>query len=395
MDPIEQKPTHLYPNADRHEGVPDTMPVSNNPTTNDSGATLIEQSTSQPAGQNFEAVTPVVHLSDVVTPKEDDKSYRTSTIHTFKDDMAAEASKGNFSIGKIMVASNKKMHSGGDNTVNIEGRDRHVGAKIVVAVVCLIVIGVFSYVGFKSAKTPQEVAVLNNPNQQTAGGILYTEQSQQIDLTGKNRSTLYNEISRDVSSVSIPVGKMKSVVFTYKNGTSTVPILASDFLNIIAPSAPDLLLRNIKDQYVFGYYSFDSNEPFIILKSSNYDSVFAGMLDWENTMYADLGDLIYKKESLSAPSAATSQISTSTASSSTTNKSTAKKATSTSVALTEFDTPFVDRVISNLDARVLYRPNGNIAFFYAFFNKDTVIIAVSESSLREIIYRLTSGKITR
>ena len=170
-----------------------------------------------------------------------------------------------------------------------------------------------------------------------------------------------------------------------------------DFLNIIAPSTPDILLRNINNEYTFGYYSYETNEPFIILRAANYDSVFAGMLEWERTMYADLGDIILKQGGVSNTNKnLPKEELTSTSTGTTTQSKTLSKATTTkAVVLSEYDTPFVDRVISNNDTRVLYRPNGDIAFFYTFFNKNTVIITTSEQTLREIIYRLTSGKITR
>jgi hypothetical protein len=368
MDPIDQKTNHSYPNADREIGGTEQMPKSTPP---ESYSNVMPKNTS-PEDQK-----PLVHFSDVMSsePKVDNTAYKTSTVHTFKDDMANEASKGNFSIGKIMVANSKKIHGEQNTGTEIDKKNSHLALKILIPVVCVIIISIFSYIGFKSAKTPQKVSQLENPTQQNAGGILYSEQAFAINTAGKNRSAIYVEIAKETSATKIPVGKIKSVVFNKQSGTSTVYLSASEFLDIIAPSAPGLLLRNLKNEYVFGYYSYESNEPFLILKASNYDSVFAGMLDWERSIYADLGDLIVKPESLSKINTASSSTSTSPTS--------------------EYDTPFVDRIISNNDTRVLYRPNGNIAFFYTFFNKETVIIATSEQTLREIIYRMTSGKITR
>ena len=355
MDPIEQKTTHSYPNADRAIG-------DNN-------------------FSNEEKPRPLIHISDVISPetKTEDVSYKTSTVHTFKDDMAGEASKGNFSIGKIMVANSKKAHETSTNVI-IGTPSKNLLVKILLPLICILIIAGFSYIGFKSAKTPSEINASKNPTQQIAGGILYTEQSTGINIKGRSISNLYKEIQNGTSSGSLSSGKLRSVVLNYQEGTSTIQLSSVDFLSIIAPSAPSVLLRNLKNEYVFGYYFYDSEEPFLILRSANYDSTFAGMLEWERNMYADLGSLIFRKESLTTNYES--------------NTTTSSTSTNTSVK-SEFETPFVDKIISNNDARVLYRPNGNIAFFYTFFNKDTIIIATSEQSLREIIYRLTTGKITR
>ncbi|MEI6042113.1 MAG: hypothetical protein WCQ00_00915 [bacterium] len=374
MDPIEQKPARLYPNADRGSAGINVMP------------TRLSTNADDPSKKEGDT-KPLVHIQDVLSQKKNDTPYKTSSVHTFKDDMAAESSKGNFSIGKIVMANSKKAHEEENNNRNAQDTNNHIGIKLGVIFLCIIIIGALAYLGLNLAKTPQEVSNQANPTEQVVNGILYSEQNVTLPVNNKTKANIYKDISKEISSVKIPTGKMKSLIFTYQEGASTTQISASDFLNLIAPSAPDILVRNIRKEYVFGYYSYDTSEPFIILKSSNYDSVFAGMLDWEKSMYADLGELLVNKDSISvAPTNITSASTTST---------TPTPSTTDTVIKTEYDTGFVDKIISNNDTRVLYRQNGNIAFFYTFFNKDTVIIATSEQSLREIIYRLTSGKITR
>ncbi len=409
MEPTENKPTHYYPNADRVDGSGDgTISSPSTPSTPSNF-----NQTQTPFGNNNSegSARPLFHLSDVMQnpnknsspePSSDPASaYKTSSVHTFKDDLANESSKGGFSLGKIMAANNQKMHNNVDNTADFNKKNNHVAAKILVFIICILIIGGFAYIGFNSAKTPAQVELQKNPTQQVVNGILYSEISIPMYVHGKTRTLLINEISNE-ASVKFSSGKVKSFVFNTTNSTNTAPILASEFLKIFAPSAPDLLLRNIKNEYVFGYYSYESNEPFIILKSTNYDSVFAGMLEWEGSMYADLSDFIFKNESLSSFKEPSLDKSSSTASttSSTSSSPTSTPSSSGNQKLvvsngSEYDTPFVDKVIANNDTRVLYRPNGNIAFFYTFFNRDTVIIATSEQTLKEIIYRLTSGKITR
>ena len=373
MNPTEEQNNHSYPNADRKIGE-DTMPTNNNPRPVEHFTNVMPKA---PIGME---TAPVKSVESSETDPVDKK---INSVHTFKDDLVSETSKGDYSIGKIVMASSKREHESLDRqNVNLDQKkDGNLLWKILIPIIAVLIIILFSYIGSKSAKTPQQVNTEKNPTQQVASGILYSEESVLINISNKGRTDLYKEILQGIATTKVPTGKIKYVSFVYQQGTTTRAVSASDFLNLLAPSAPDMLVRNLKPEYVFGYYSYDSNEPFIILRSTNYDSTFAGMLDWERSMYADLGDLIFKKESLVTKTATAS--STSTSSPSKQN------------VTTEYDTSFVDKVILNNDTRVLYRPNGNIAFFYTFFNKNTIIIATSEQSLREIIYRLTSGKITR
>ncbi len=298
------------------------------------------------------------------------------------------------------------------------------GWKILLALLFgIIIIAVFSYIGYKTAKTPGQIQAINNPSHKLAGSMLYAEESYNLNIKDKDRTSIYSEIIQNGQDSKITNGKIKSIYFSYVEGTSSAEIKASDFLEIMAPSAPDVLKRNIKDNYVFGFYAYETNHPFMIFKAENYDSTFAGMLEWEKTMYADIGNTIFKKDienkltsgknnsvDLATNSASTSTstifasstIQTIAKASSTQNIKANSVATSstnikktTNKLVTEYETPFLDKVIKNNDARVLYRPNGQIAFFYTFFNKDTIIITVSEQALNEIIYRLTSGQITR
>ena len=356
METNEQKPTHFYPNADRAIGEPNAL-------------------------ENTEEKTAERTAGILSGAKLDNAEKKINAVHTFKDDLATETAKGDFSISKIMMASSKReREQTAKEDINAdEKKSTSLIIKILLPLFCILIIGISSYIGLRSAKTPQEVSVAKNPNQQLVNGILYSEDSVLINTQGKNRTDILNTLSKDIIDTKIPTGKIKSLIFANQVGTTSSPLNSFAFLNLMAPGAPEILTRNLKDEYVFGYYSYDSNEPFIILKAANYDSAFAGMLDWEKSMYADLEDFIFRKESLNGSKSSTSTTTAST----------------TAIERNEYDTDFVDKIISNNDVRILYRPNGNIAFFYTFFNKDTIIIATSEQTLKEVIYRLTSGKITR
>lgn len=395
MENQEQPKKFLYPNSDRGENYnKDNLPENK----------------------------PLVHMSDIMAKPGANTENKVSAIHTFKDDVSQETSKDGFSVTNILLANQKAKDN---NRSNDLAKKDGGGWKILLALLFgIIIIAAFSYIGYKTAKTPGQIQAINNPSQKLAGSMLYAEESYKLNIKDKDRTSIYSEIIQNGQDSKITNGKIKSIYFSYAEGTSSAEIKASDFLEIMAPSAPDVLKRNIKDNYVFGFYAYETNHPFMIFKAENYDSTFAGMLEWEKTMYADIGNTMFKKDienklisgknnnvdlatnsastSISTIFASSTTATTTTKASSTQNiKTNSVIASSTNIKkptnklITEYETPFVDKVIKNNDTRVLYRPNGQIAFFYTFFNKDTIIITVSEQALNEVIYRLTSGQITR
>ena len=233
MDPLEQKQTHSYPNADREVGSVD--------------------------GDNKYTPRPLVHFSDIVSQvKKEDDSKKTSSVHTFKDDLTKETTKDSFSLGKIVMSNNKRAREEQNNNASLGNKTgSHFGVKILLAIICVLIVGAFSYIGFTTSRNPETAVVgVNNGSQQVVGGILYSEQIASVDVNGKSRADLYGIISQGISAAKIPSGKIESVVFNSTDGTTTTAISAADFLGMIAPSAPYVLTRNLKDEYVFGYYSY-------------------------------------------------------------------------------------------------------------------------------------------
>lgn len=108
-------------------------------------------------------------------------------------------------------------------------------------------------------------------------------------------------------------------------------------------------VRVLQNVSMIGSVTTLTNEPFIIIRSSDFDTLFAGMLAWEPRMYEDLKPLF-----------------------------------GTNVLEQE---TFTDAVRSNNPIRILYNDQGGEVLLYAFVNRTTVIITTSTSALSEILSR--------
>jgi len=102
---------------------------------------------------------------------------------------------------------------------------------------------------------------------------------------------------------------------------------------------------------------------FILLKVNSFADVFNQMRIWENKMFTDLHDFFGVDISID-----------------------------TSYLLTK---DFVDGVIQNKNARILYDNTGKIVMMYVYIDDSSVVIANNEETTREVILRVNSSKIKK
>jgi hypothetical protein len=165
------------------------------------------------------------------------------------------------------------------------------------------------------------------------------------------------------------------------SGAQPELITSQKLLQALSPAVPGTLLRAIDDyDYLLGVHSYDSNQPFLILKVDSYEQAFSAMLEWEPTMRRDLSPLFTRTPQLYL-SGATS-----------TSEATSTQASSTPPAA-PIQTGFIDRVVENYDARVVQNDPRDILFLWTFLNRSTLVITTNEATLREVISRLRDAPI--
>lgn len=146
---------------------------------------------------------------------------------------------------------------------------------------------------------------------------------------------------------------------------------ASELIQILAPQAPNDLLRVLRPTYLIGVHSFDENQALLLLSVDAYEVAYAGMIGWERTMEDDLAPLFVRKVSPQITSI--------------------EPASSTTSAVAEdtrfIQTRFVDKVVENRDTRALLAPDGQIKLLWTFIGRNTILITTNEYTLREVISR--------
>ncbi len=133
---------------------------------------------------------------------------------------------------------------------------------------------------------------------------------------------------------------------TLPNGAGERPATSGEILGLLSVNLPGKTLRALENTIMFGSVKTNRNEPFMVLRSYNFDVLFAGLLEWEPTLQSDLAPL--------------------------------------------FGTPtqsphFTDAVRDNKSIRILYDTSGAEVLLYSFIDKNTVIITTSVEALAQLI----------
>jgi hypothetical protein len=187
-----------------------------------------------------------------------------------------------------------------------------------------------------------------------------------VPLSSFKRSTAMNALEAQREKIALSLGLVGRIYLaippTTEGGTAT-PLSVAQLLQVLAPNAPDLLLRSIDPyEYLLGVHSYDVNQAFLILRTQSYEQTFSGMLNWEPNMRQDLNPLFSRTPS--------------------------PHQGNENADLTAAQNKFVDRIVENHDTRVIENPYGDILLLWGFVDRNTLVITTNEATFREIISRL-------
>lgn len=314
-----------------------------------------------PANGIGETVAPQTILQKNAPPNTLSGSTQTTShlvrpLRTYKDDIAQAVKEHNVSLVSAVAAEEKKRRTG---PIVVETAKQ--GVKLYLLALMSIF---FITAGGGALWLAYELKIVGG------GGVevidipshLFTEHQRAIDLPDGNRTTILNILAAEIERSVAPLNAMEQLYFTEglatPEGSRARLISAEDLLGRLELHAPSSFLRALDDDFTFGIHSFGGLEPFLVLKTSSYDTAFAGMLEWEKNMSNDLAPVF-------------------------------GPALSTSAGILGAGS-FEDVVIQSRDARILRRGNGDIALMYAFLDRETIILTTNRNTFMEILTRMAS-----
>jgi|SRR3989344_4771935 len=270
------------------------------------------------------------------------------SLRTYQGDIEETLSKNKTSISSIVIEEQKRR----DRILSSEKEKAGAETKnkfYIILGVALLLVGIATVSFVYYLKSKNETVV-----QQKTKAMLGFSEEKILPATSSERNDLLSSILKEKESFSLPVN---SVLYINTVGANGAPAPIRDVLSILAPRIPPSLARSVEDKYMFGVYSFDTNEPFIILSISDYAGSYAGMLKWETDLAYDLGPLFGIEQN----------------------------ATTTSYL-------FTDKAIKNKDIRLLQDSKGDTLLLYSFLDKNTLLITSNEKIFNAILGKYLVSK---
>ncbi|MEK9168053.1 MAG: hypothetical protein AAB769_01845 [Patescibacteria group bacterium] len=277
-------------------------------------------------------------------------------LRTYQGDVAETLKKQKTSVVQMVLAEHEKKERSKEESRATSKRNLPIVA--VIALLALVGVGVLGggaiyFINKRAAQTPVEK--LEIPS------IIFVETAKELSITGRTPDSLTQAISTEVANAKPRLDTILNVYFTKLIGGApesiSVRVSAQEFFTALASAIPDTLLRSLNQEFMFGIHAFNGNEPFILLKTNFFENSFAGMLKWEERMAREILPLF-----------------------------------GTSVEGALADKKFQDIVVKNRDLRALLNEQGDIVLLYTFYDRETLIITRTTSTLDEVITRLTRPK---
>lgn len=272
------------------------------------------------------------------------------TIRTYMTDMADTVRANEISVIKVALAEQNK-HEREDLNRKIEGTPIKkifwfIGGLILIAGA---IYGVY-FLNQQKIKIDTPAPVIRETS------IISYDGTTPVLITGSEILTDKINAAKKETAANNKTGAINFISLSSEINGVKESILVKNLFSSLGFTAPSSLVRSLSDSYMVGTYSNGNPKLFIILQTQNYESTYAGMLDWEKTLASDMFNLF--------------ELNTND------NK------------LQLNEKKWKDVIINNKDARVLINENDVPILYYLFADKNNLVIADSTDTLKEIIARL-------
>lgn len=280
------------------------------------------------------------------------------TVHTLKHDLQNVVQTQKISLVRAAALEQGKQRP----EAIVEQRPQsHIFRTMMVAALLLLILGgaaLFGvYVVVQSKSAPLETP--------KSDSIVFAERTVALPISGQSAAVLKQTLAAARTSGGGSLGSITRVqpvvaVATSLDAQSTTRAATlAEFFKALGITPPDALMRSVTDQFFFGFHTVDKNAPIFVIKVSSYTHAFAAMLEWENTMNADLAPVF-----ISVPPLVLGADGLPT------------------------ERTFTDVVMRNYDVRALKDDQGAVQLYYSFPTRDTLIIAESPYTFTELLSRL-------
>lgn len=303
-------------------------------------------------------------------PKNQDEQIKA--LRTFESDVLEALKRQKTSTVDIVTAEQIRPKEEVEETILPPVEPEHPGRSRLL----LTISGIFVVAGiiaggaywFLQPKKPPAAPV-------TAAGqtIIAIDLIKTIDFTNLTHKQSVEAVQKERDAATLRVGATEAVTFTERTEDESIRELsAEEFISRIAPSIPPSLGRALDKEFVFGLIGYDGNQPFLILRTKEFETAFDGLLQGEIDLYREAGSIFVPGKG-PLPRLSTSSL--------------AYFGTDPNTQV------FRDKVVRNLDTRVVVNSANKVIFLYAFADQATIVITTNEKTFTEIIEKLKRARL--
>lgn len=276
-------------------------------------------------------------------------------IHTYAGDMASMVRDHEASVIKIAMAEQRRREQEAAKVQHARASKRSTFFAVGAVVLVLLTI-----VGVKLLKAKIAVDSVHPEVLTRIPTFIPTDTDSVIDadrFTGKEDLTLVLNKERSQAGKT---GEVRSIFMTLGIGDTKEVMKTGEFIKLLQSSIPGSMARTLDESMMMGIYTDQNSNthPYFIFKNNNFDTAYASSLAWENTLLDEFFPLFGIDVSGD-------------------NKQL-------------LENRFTDKLIENIDTRILSDNNGNVLMYSLFLNKDYYMITDSELVIKEMLKRLRS-----
>jgi hypothetical protein len=283
-------------------------------------------------------------------------------IHTFETDTNEEIQKKGLSAASIFAQESDR------GTAPRPTRRKPfplvpVALGVLLLVLGVGIVGMVYYLTIPTPPAPEEARV------ETPITV-----NQQVKLS---KEAFFDDV-RSTKELPLTEGVVELIYSVESLGDGTERIVGLDEV-FESLGAPPLFIRSIAPGGMLGLYGEeDGPSLFFLIPTSSFERSFRGMLGWEATV-ADRARILFGDLDRSFP------IPEPVVTGTTTPATTTPVLTETRV----YSPVFKDKIVQNVDVRVLNDAKSRVYLMYGFPRKDMLLIAESEAAFREAVMRLS------
>ena len=309
-----------------------------------------------------------VKTEESTSPKVDPKNAeekkplkKRSSIRTYASDIAEMLQKG-IATSDILLSEQKKNLAKTGTTKSPQERiSDSKNRKIILITTVFIILGIsaLSFLIFSKKESVSGIPQTDIPS------IIFANAEKEILVTDLNRNKLLAEINKERIATNGTLGSITNLYLTEEIELGRRLVKTSEFLETIEAHVKGSLVRSLEGTFMLGSHIFDGNQAFLIFNVKSFENALPGVLDWEKTIIDDLWPMFYNTK----PNLTIKE----------------------DPEIGSIKAVFEDVIIRNRDARVL-RTESETVLFYSFPNREHLIITTEESTLVEVIDRLTTDR---